>query len=115
MKRIEQEEEELRRRRANEAKARATHTHEVNLVVAMLDQERQKRHGGSNLGLATNKEREKHSRGNNLLQDYFNPQLLYSVSDFRNRFRIAPHLFNKIMQDVCNYDRLFKKVMLWGF
>ena len=70
MERIEREEEELRRRRANEAKARAAHTHEVNLVVAMLDQERQKWHGGSNLGHAPNKERERHSWGNNLLQDF---------------------------------------------
>ena len=40
MERIEQEEEKLTRRRADEAKAREAHTHEVNLVVAMLDQER---------------------------------------------------------------------------
>ena len=61
MERIEQEEEELRRRCANESKARVAYTHKVNLVVAMLDQERQKQHGGSNLGRAPNKERERHS------------------------------------------------------
>ena len=57
MERIEQKEEEIRRRRVIEARARAAHTHEVNLVMAMLDQERQKRHGGLNSGRASNKVR----------------------------------------------------------
>ena len=41
MERIEREEEKLRRRCANKAKVRIAHAYEVNLVVAMLDQERQ--------------------------------------------------------------------------
>ena len=61
MERIEREEEEIRWRCVIEARARAAHAHEVNLVMAMLDQERQKRHGGSNWGHAPNKERERHS------------------------------------------------------
>ncbi|KAI5318286.1 hypothetical protein L3X38_037994 [Prunus dulcis] len=51
--------------------------------------------------------KDRHSRGKNVLEDYFIPTFLYSDVDFRRRFRMQPHLFNKVMHDICNDDAYF--------
>ncbi|CAL2265670.1 unnamed protein product [Prunus armeniaca] len=71
-------------------------------AVCMLNQSRQHRRRH-----APNVDRRKESRGKNLLEDYFIPNSLYLVSKFRERYSMQPHLFQKIMHDICNYDTYF--------
>ncbi|CAL8993104.1 unnamed protein product [Prunus brigantina] len=73
----------------------------------MEEEENQGRRRGSQVGRRRNVDRHRHSRGKNLLEDYFIPTALYSDVDFRRRFRMQPHLFNKVMHDICNYDAYF--------
>ena len=75
--------------------------------MALQEEENQGHRRGSQVGRRRNVERHRHSRGKNLLEDYFIPTSLYSDVDFRRRFRIQPHLFNKVMHDICNYDAYF--------
>ncbi|KAL6282943.1 hypothetical protein ACE6H2_013872 [Prunus campanulata] len=67
----------------------------------MLNQSRQHRRRAPNM------DRRRESRGKNLLEDYFIPNSLYPASKFRERYRMQPHLFQKIMHDICNYDTYF--------
>ncbi|CAL2279456.1 unnamed protein product [Prunus armeniaca] len=80
---------------------------QVLIAVAMEEEENQGRRRGSQVGRHRNVDRHRHSRGKNLLEDYFIPTALYSDVDFRRRFRMQPHLFNKVMHDICNYDAYF--------
>ncbi|KAI5344986.1 hypothetical protein L3X38_012863 [Prunus dulcis] len=80
---------------------------QVVIAVALQDEENQGRRSSSQVGRHRNVDRHKHSRGKNLLEDYFIPTSLYSDVDFRRRFRMQPHLFNKVMHDICNYDAYF--------
>ncbi|CAL8991051.1 unnamed protein product [Prunus brigantina] len=80
---------------------------QVLIAVAMEEEENQGRRRGSQVGRRWNVDRHRHSRGKNLLEDYFIPTALYSDVDFRRRFRMQPHLFNKVMHDICNYDAYF--------
>ncbi|CAL8994032.1 unnamed protein product [Prunus brigantina] len=64
-------------------------------------------HCGAQVCHGPNVERRRHSRGKNLLEDYFIPNSLYSSFDFFGRYKMQPHLFNKIMHFVCNYDAYF--------
>ncbi|KAI5323185.1 hypothetical protein L3X38_032257 [Prunus dulcis] len=75
--------------------------------MALQDEENHGRRRGSQVGRRWNVDRHRHSRGKNLLEDYFIPTSLYYDVDFRRRFRIQPHLFNKVMHDICNYDAYF--------
>ncbi|CAL9005221.1 unnamed protein product [Prunus brigantina] len=63
-------------------------------------------HHSLQVGCGLNVDKCRHSRGKNLLEDYFIPNPLYSSFDFRGRYRMY-HLFDKIMHDVCNYDAYF--------
>ncbi|CAL8162570.1 unnamed protein product [Prunus armeniaca] len=72
----------------------------------MLDEENQSSRG-SHEGRAPNVDRHRHSRGKNLMEDYFIPTSLYSDVHFRGRYRMQQHLFNKTMHDICNYDEYF--------
>ncbi|KAI5352484.1 hypothetical protein L3X38_005375 [Prunus dulcis] len=76
------------------------------MAVALLKEENQSRRG-SREGRAPNVDRHRHSRGKNLLEDYFIPHSLYSDVHFRARYKMQPHLFNKVMHDICNYDEYF--------
>ncbi|XP_021833931.1 uncharacterized protein LOC110773713 [Prunus avium] len=102
LERQQQEDEEIRRRRAEEDRELDEEEEEVVLVVCMLNQSRQ-----HHRRRALNVDIHRHSRGKNLLEDYFIPNSLYPVSHFRERYRMQPHLFQKIMHDVCNYDTYF--------
>ncbi|CAL2240387.1 unnamed protein product [Prunus armeniaca] len=103
LERQQKEREEIRRRRAEEDRD-ADEEEEQMLAVAMcmLNQSRQHRRRR-----APNVDRRRESRGKNLLEDYFIPNSLYPASKFRERYRMQPHLFQKIMHDICNYDTYF--------
>ncbi|XP_021824638.1 uncharacterized protein LOC110765738 [Prunus avium] len=77
------------------------------MAVGMLDLSRQGRHRGSQEGRGSNLDRHRHSRGKNLLEDYFIPNYVYYNVDFRGRYKMQPHLFNKVIHDVYNYDAYF--------
>ncbi|KAI5317526.1 hypothetical protein L3X38_037233 [Prunus dulcis] len=106
---------ERQERETNERNCRADEINELQrqvdeqvlIAVALQDKENQGLHRGSQVGHRRNVERHRHSRGKNLLEDYFIPTSLYSNVDFRRRFRMQPHLFNKVMHDICNYDAYF--------
>ena len=104
MERQERERRE-RNRRADEVNELQRQVDEqVLITVALEEEENQGRRHSSQAGRRRNVERHRHSRGKNLLEDYFIPTSLYSDVDFRRRFRMQPHLFNKVMHDICNYD-----------
>ncbi|CAL8097586.1 unnamed protein product [Prunus armeniaca] len=94
------------RRRAASKRAHREPNEQLGVAVAMLEEENQSRRG-SREGRASNVDRHRHCRGKNLLEDYFIPQSLYSDVHFRARYRMQPHLFNKVMHDICNYDDYF--------
>ncbi|KAI5320414.1 hypothetical protein L3X38_040122 [Prunus dulcis] len=97
-----------RNRRADEVNELQRQVDEqVLIAVALEEEENQGRRHSSQAGRRRNVERHRHSRGKNLLEDYFFPTSLYSDVDFRRRFRMQPHLFNKVMHDICNYDAYF--------
>ncbi|CAL2278495.1 unnamed protein product [Prunus armeniaca] len=101
-------ERKKRNRRADEISELQRQVDEqVLIAVAMEEEENQGRRRGSQVGRRRNVERHRHSPGKNLLEDYFIPTVLYSDVDFRRRFRMQPHLFNKVMHDICNYDAYF--------
>ncbi|CAL9030861.1 unnamed protein product, partial [Prunus brigantina] len=103
--RQQQEEEEIRRRRADEDREADEEDEEMlAATMCMLNQSRQ-----HHRRRAPNVDRRRESRGKNLLEDYFIPNLLYHVSKFRERYRMQPHLFQKIMHDICNYDTYFSQ------
>ncbi|KAI5352681.1 hypothetical protein L3X38_005572 [Prunus dulcis] len=107
---LERQERETRERnrRADEVNELQRQVDEqVLIAVALQEEENQGRRRGSQVGRRRNVERHRHSRGKNLLEDYFIPTSLYSNVDFRRRFRMQPHLFNKVMHDICNYDAYF--------
>ncbi|CAL8170059.1 unnamed protein product [Prunus armeniaca] len=94
------------RRRAASKRAQRELDEQLGVAVALMEEENQSRRG-SREGRASNVDRHRHSRGKNLLEDYFIPQSLYSDVHFRARYRMQPHLFNKVMHDICNYDDYF--------
>ncbi|CAL9025402.1 unnamed protein product [Prunus brigantina] len=77
------------------------------MIVGMLELSSQGHRRGSQVGRSPNVDRHRHSRGKNLLEDYFIPNSMYSNVDFRGRYKMQPHLFNKIMHNVCYYDAYF--------
>ncbi|KAL6294207.1 hypothetical protein ACE6H2_002349 [Prunus campanulata] len=106
---------ERQERERNERNCRAYEINELQrqvdeqvvIAVALQDEENQGRRHGSQVGRRKNVDKHRHSRGKNLLEDYFIPTSLYSNVDFRRRFRMQPHVFNKIMHDICNHDAYF--------
>ncbi|CAL2259560.1 unnamed protein product [Prunus armeniaca] len=106
---LERQERERRarmRRRAASKRAQRELDEQLGVAIALLEEENQSRRG-SREGRAPNVDRHRHSRGKNLLEDYFIPQSLYSDVHFRARYRMQPHLFNKVMHDIFNYDDYF--------
>ncbi|CAL2248169.1 unnamed protein product [Prunus armeniaca] len=79
------------------------------MAMGLLDLESQGRSRGSQVDHGPNMDRHRHSQGKNLLEDYFIPNSVDSNVDFRGQYRMQPHLFNKVMHDVCNYDAYFFK------
>ncbi|XP_021800259.1 uncharacterized protein LOC110744581 [Prunus avium] len=102
LERQQREDEKIRRRRAEEDCELDEEEEEFVLAVGTLNQSRQHHHRR-----ALNVDRHKHFQDKNLMEDYCIPNSLYTVSYFRERYRMQPHLFQKIMHDVCNYDTYF--------
>ena len=81
---------ERQERETNERNRRADEINELQrqvdeqvvIAVALQDEENQGRRRGSQVGCHRNVERHRHSRGKNLLEDYFIPTSLYSDVDF---------------------------------
>ncbi|CAL2231697.1 unnamed protein product [Prunus armeniaca] len=94
-------------RRAERQRWQRKEDEQVVIAMTLLDEENQGRRRGSQVGRGPNVDRYRHSRGKNLLEDYFIPTSLYSDVDFRRRYRMQSHLFNKVMHDICNYDAYF--------
>ncbi|XP_021834464.1 uncharacterized protein LOC110774234 [Prunus avium] len=107
LERQEREIKERRRRRVEEKRVHQEEDEAVAIAVGLLDQPSQGRRCGSQVGRGPNLDRHRHSRGKNLLEDYFIPNSVYSNVDFRGRYRMQSHLFNKVMHAVCNYDAYF--------
>ncbi|CAL2237442.1 unnamed protein product [Prunus armeniaca] len=107
LERQERETRERRRRRAEGKMVQRELDQQIVIAMALLDEENQGRRCGSQVGSGPNMDRHRHSRGKNLLEDYFILTSLYSDVDFRRRYRMQPHLFNKVMHDICNYDEYF--------
>ncbi|CAL2227738.1 unnamed protein product [Prunus armeniaca] len=106
---LERQERERRARmyrRAASKRAQRELNEQLGVAVTLLEEEKKSRRG-SREGRAPNVNRHRHSRGKNLIKDYFIPQSLYSDVHFRARYRMQPHLFNKVMHDICNYDDYF--------
>ena len=112
LERQQKEWEEIRRRREEEDRD-ADEEEEEMLVAAvcMLNESRQ-----HHRRRAPNVDRRRESRGKNLLEDYFIPNSLYPAHKFRERYRMQPHLFQKIMHDfVITRHTSFKSMMLLEF
>ncbi|KAH0973999.1 hypothetical protein GBA52_015898 [Prunus armeniaca] len=107
LERQERETNERKRRRVEGKRVQREKDQQVDIALALLDKENQGRHRGSQVCHGPNVDRHRHSRGKNMLEDYFIPTSLYSDVDFRMRYRMQPHLFNKVMYDICNYDAYF--------
>ncbi|CAL9006672.1 unnamed protein product [Prunus brigantina] len=102
LERQQKEREEIRRRRAEEDRDADKEEEQMPATaVCMLNQSRQHRRRAPKV------DRRRESRGKNLLEDYFIPNSLYPEYKFRERYRMQPHLFQKIMHDICNYDTYF--------
>ncbi|KAI5351731.1 hypothetical protein L3X38_004622 [Prunus dulcis] len=107
LERHEREIKDRRRRRAEEKRMQQEEDEQVAMAMGLLNLESQGRHGDSQVGRGPNMDIYRHSRGKNLLEDYFIPNFVYFNVDFQGRYRMQPHLFNKFMHDVCNYDACF--------
>ncbi|KAI5317244.1 hypothetical protein L3X38_036951 [Prunus dulcis] len=102
LERQERGDEEIRRRRAKKDREVCEEEEEMVVAVCMLNESRQHhRRRGPNV------DRHRQPRGKNLLEDYFILNSLCHVSYFRDRYIMQPHLFQKIMHDICNYDTYF--------
>ncbi|CAM8916754.1 unnamed protein product [Rhodiola kirilowii] len=51
-----------------------------------------------------NIQRQRESRGQNLLDDYFVERPIFREQDFHRRYRMSSNLFNRIKSALCNYD-----------
>ncbi|XP_074377143.1 uncharacterized protein LOC141718663 [Apium graveolens] len=59
---------------------------------------------GSRPGKSSSHNRQRLSRGKNLMQDYFVDRPIFSEGDFRRRYRMRPHVYNRIMTTLCTQD-----------
>ncbi|KAM2175781.1 hypothetical protein ACFX1Q_035148 [Malus domestica] len=45
----------------------------------------------------------------NLMNNYFNPNLVYTEDDFRRRFRMRRHVFERVLHDVHQVNPYFQQ------
>ncbi|XP_024190045.1 uncharacterized protein LOC112194011 [Rosa chinensis] len=88
--------EELERIQATNSQAAA--------MVAQYQLSETPRGRGSRPGRAPNVERHREVRGHFLLEDYFVECPVYDEAGFRRRYRMQTHVFQHIMEDLCNLD-----------
>ncbi|CAL9005021.1 unnamed protein product, partial [Prunus brigantina] len=77
------------RRRAASKRAQRELDEQLGIAMALLDQENQSRRG-SREGRGLNVDIHKHSRGKNLLEDYFIPTSLYSDKNAARNLGLLP-------------------------
>ena len=104
LERQQKEWEEIQHRREEEDRDADEEEEEMLEVAAVCMMNQSSQHHRRR---APNVDRRRESRGKNLLEDYFIPNSLYPAHKFRERYRMQPHLFQKIMHDICNYDTYF--------
>ncbi|KAL9676890.1 hypothetical protein QQ045_005111 [Rhodiola kirilowii] len=56
-----------------------------------------------------NRQRERGSRGQNLLEDYFVERPIFPEVDFRRRYRMSSNLFARIKMKLCNHDEYWNQ------
>ncbi|XP_068341598.1 uncharacterized protein [Pyrus communis] len=78
--------------------------------VAMVYQpiEEQRQWGGSIVGCFY-KPRNRVMTHANMMNNYFNPNSVYTEDDFRRRFRMRPHVFKRLLHDVHQVNPYFQQ------
>ncbi|CAM8886761.1 unnamed protein product [Rhodiola kirilowii] len=77
---------------------------EAAMVMDFIDTSDEPRGRSSRRGKSPNHNRERLSRGKNLMEDYFVDRSIFNEDDFRRRYRMRPHVFNRIMTALCTQD-----------
>ncbi|CAL9012768.1 unnamed protein product [Prunus brigantina] len=90
LERQEREIKERRHRRVEEKRVQQEEDEQVAMAVGLLNLESQVRSRGSQVGHGPNMDRHRHSRGKNLLEDYFIPNFVYSNCDVARVLGLLP-------------------------
>ncbi|XP_074326985.1 uncharacterized protein LOC141664927 [Apium graveolens] len=77
---------------------------EVTIVMDFINTPDEPQGRGSRPGKSSNHHRKRLSRGKNLMKDYFVDRPIFSEDDFRRRYRMRTHVFNRIMTALCTQD-----------
>ena len=77
---------------------------EAAMMKELLDTPDEPQGRGSRPGKSSNHLRERLSRGKNLMAVYFVDCPIFNEDDFRRRYRMRPHVFNRIMTALCTQD-----------
>ncbi|XP_074361081.1 uncharacterized protein LOC141701296 [Apium graveolens] len=81
-----------------------TMVNEAAMVMDFIDTSDEPQGRGSRPEKSPNHHRQRLSRGKNLMEDYFVHRPIFSEDDFRRRYRMRPHVFNRIMTALCTQD-----------
>ncbi|XP_074376700.1 uncharacterized protein LOC141718218 [Apium graveolens] len=77
---------------------------EAAIVMDFIDTSDEPQGRGSRRGKSPNHQRQRLSRGKNLMEDYFVDRPIFSEDDFHRRYRMRPHIFNRIKTALCTQD-----------
>ncbi|XP_074377910.1 uncharacterized protein LOC141719432 [Apium graveolens] len=77
---------------------------EAVIVMDFIDTSDEPQGRGSRPDKSLNHHRQRLSRGKNLMEDYFVDRPIFSENDFRRRYRMCTHVFNRIMTALCTQD-----------
>ncbi|XP_074326730.1 uncharacterized protein LOC141664674 [Apium graveolens] len=77
---------------------------ESTMVMDFIDTSDEPQGRDSRPGKSFNHNRQRLSRGKNLMEDYFIDRPIFSKNDFRRRYRMCPNIFNRIMTALCTQD-----------
>ncbi|XP_074321885.1 uncharacterized protein LOC141659051 [Apium graveolens] len=74
---------------------------EAAIVMDFIDTSDEPQGRGSRRGKSSNHQRQRLSRGKNLMEDYFVDRPIFNEDDFRRRYRMRPPVFNRIKTALC--------------
>ncbi|XP_074342095.1 uncharacterized protein LOC141679511 [Apium graveolens] len=77
---------------------------EAAIVMDFIDTSDEPQRRGSRRGKSPNHQRQRPSRGKNFIEDYFVDRPIFSEDDFRRKYRMRPHVFNRIKTALCTQD-----------
>ncbi|XP_074326731.1 uncharacterized protein LOC141664675 [Apium graveolens] len=77
---------------------------ESTMVMDFIDTSAEPQGRGSRPGKSSNHNKQRLSRGKNLMEDYFVDRPIFSKDDFRQWYRMCPNIFNRIMTALCTQD-----------